>query len=66
MAVSLWEWFEFKTRKSQPGGLNLGCFPKGYIQSANREKVGGWTEVEVQIDAAHYFGLLNSIKPPAS
>jgi hypothetical protein len=64
-AVYLCERFEREGREAQPGGLDPRFLTDLQIEPANGEQVGGWAEIQIQIDAAACFRALSAIEEPA-
>jgi hypothetical protein len=65
-AIELLERLERETWEAQPRSVHLRFLSDGQIQAPNGKEIGGWAEIEVQIDAGRHLGTFCSIEPPAT
>jgi hypothetical protein len=64
--VELFKRFEMESWKAKPRCSDCRLLPDLQCQSANGKEIGGWTEVQIQVDAAGDFGTFLPIEPPAA
>ena len=64
--IALFKRLERKTGEAEPGRTHLSLLADRQIQAANREQVGGWAEVKIDVLAARNIGTLDAIEKPTA
>ncbi len=64
-SVGLFEWFETKARKAEPSARHRSTFANAEVQAADRQRVGGRGEAQVDVQRARESrGNAGAAMPP--